>query len=251
MLAHDEWHTGRVCGRFSMYEDRDHLAERFHVDETVLDDIPPRWNIAPTQPVVTIATSRDGRTRRLGEMRWGLVPSWAKDPSIANRMINARAEKLSSSKAFAKALETRRCIIPASGFYEWQKVEAAPGRRPKRKPFYVHTKDGEPLALAGLWEVWYDAEDKPMRSCTIITTEPNALLAPIHDRMPVILSEGSWDRWLAPEPLTEKQRGAMLRPAARGLLALTEVSTMVNSPENDGPKLVEPVAGHGHHDVPS
>jgi putative SOS response-associated peptidase YedK len=232
-----------MCGRFSMYEDKDRLADYFQVDEVVLDDITPRWNVAPTQPVVTIATSRDGETRRLGEMRWGLVPSWAKDPSIGNRMINARADKLASSKAFAKALETRRCIIPASGFYEWQKVDAGPGRRARRRPFYVHAKGDEPLALAGLWEVWYDAEDKPMRSCTIITTDPNALLAPIHDRMPVVLSERYWNRWLAPEPLTDKQRKAMLEPAPRGLLTLTEVSTQVNSPENDGPELIEPVAG--------
>jgi putative SOS response-associated peptidase YedK len=224
-----------------MYEDKRDLADRFHVDEMVLADIPPRWNVAPTQPVVTIASSRDGKTRRLGEMRWGLVPNWAKDPTIGNRMINARADKLRTSTAFAKAFETRRCIIPASGFYEWQKLEAGPGRKVARKPFYVHTKDGSPLALAGLWEVWYDAEDKPLRSCTIITTEPNAVVAPIHDRMPVVLPEGAWDRWLRPEPLTDKQQTDMLGPAPRRLLMLTEVGSAVNSPANDGPELVEPV----------
>ena len=166
-----------MCGRFSLYEDKASLVERFHVDEVVPDDFPPRWNVAPTQPVVTIASSRDGHTRRLGEMRWGLVPSWAKDPTIGNRMINARAETLTSSNAFRRAFETRRCIIPASGFYEWPKLDAEPGRRPKRTPFNVHTKDGEPLVLAGLWEVWHDAEDKPLHTCTIITTEPNTLLA--------------------------------------------------------------------------
>ncbi len=204
-----------MCGRFSLYEDKASLADRFGVDEVVPDGIPPRWNVAPTQPVVTIAPSRDGKRRRLGEMRWGLVPSWAKDPTIANRMINARAETLSTNNAFAKAFETRRCIIPASGFYEWQRLEAGPGRRAKRQPFYIHSKDARPLALAGLWEVWYDAEDKPLRTCTIITTEPNALLASVHDRMPVILSEESWDRWLAPEPLTKTEAATMLGPAQR------------------------------------
>ena len=226
-----------------MYEDKRRLADRFHVDEVVPDDIPARWNVAPTQPVVTIASSRDGKTRRLGEMRWGLVPLWAKDPTIGNRMINARAETLSSSRAFHKAFETRRCIVPASGFYEWQKVEAGPGHRATRRPFHIRTQGGEPLALAGLWEVWYDAEDRPLRTCTVITTEPNALLAPIHDRMPVVLSEGSWDRWLAPEPLTGEEQAAMLGPAPDGLLVLTEVGTRVNSPKNEGPELIEPADG--------
>ena len=232
-----------VCGRFSMYEDTRRLADRFGVDEVVVDDVRARWNVAPSQPVVTIASSRDGRTRRMGEMRWGLVPFWAKDPSIGNRMINARAETLASSRAFAAAFETRRCIVPASGFYEWQRVEAGPGHRASRKPFYVHTADGEPLALAGLWEVWHDAEGRALRSCTVITTEPNALLAPVHDRMPAILAEGSWDRWLAPRPLTVEEHAAMLGPAPAGLLVLTEVGTEVNSPKNDGPGLVEPVDG--------
>jgi putative SOS response-associated peptidase YedK len=230
-----------MCGRFSMSEPKHHLADRFHVDEVVPDDFPPRWNVAPTQPVATIATSRDGQTRRLGEMRWGLVPSWAKDPAIGNRMINARADRLATNRAFAKAFATRRCIIPASGFYEWQKLEAAPGRRATRQPFFIHAKDAEPLALAGLWEIWHDAEDKPLRTCTIITTEPNDVLAPIHDRMPVLLSEAFWDRWLAPEPLSEDEATAMLGPAPDELLVLTRVGDQVNSPKNDGPELVEPV----------
>jgi putative SOS response-associated peptidase YedK len=228
-----------------MYEDKQDLADRFEVDEVVLADVPPRWNVAPTQPVVTIASSRDGQTRRLGAMRWGLVPNWAKDPTSGNRMINARADTLRTSKAFAKAFLTRRCIIPASGFYEWQKIDAGPGRRPTRRPFYVHTGDGQPLALAGLWEVWYDAEDRPLRSCTIITTEPNDVVASVHDRMPVVLARETWDRWLAPEALTDAEGAAMLAPAPADLLLLTEVSSAVNSPANDGPELVEPVADEG------
>jgi putative SOS response-associated peptidase YedK len=228
-----------VSGRFSLYEETRRLADRFRVDEVTIDDVPARWNVAPTQPVLVVATSRDGRNRRLGQMRWGLVPTWARDPSIGNRLINARGESLHESRAFAKAYATRRCLVPASGFYEWQDVEHSTGRS-RRRPFHIHGRDGAPLALGGLWEVWRDAEGKALRTCTIVTTGPNALLVPIHGRMPVVLGEHLWDRWLAPEPLCEDDRTVMLAPAPDGLLVATPVGVGVNDPRNEGPELIEP-----------
>lgn len=230
-----------MCGRFSLYEPTPDLLEWFGVDEVTAEEIGPRWNVAPTQPVLAVATSRDGTTRRLGALRWGLVPFWAKDPSIGNRLINARAETLTTSRAFRSAFERRRCLIPASGFYEWERREVPGQRRPRRQPFYLRAIDGEPLAMAGLWEVWHDAEGGSLRTCTVITTASNATVAPVHDRMPLLLLPSAWDRWLAPEPLTAGERDSLLVPAPDELLELYPVADLVNDPRHDGPALVEPV----------
>jgi putative SOS response-associated peptidase YedK len=234
-----------MCGRFSLYEPVEDLVERFAVDEVVTDEVVPRWNVAPSQGVLAVASSSDGSTRRLGTFRWGLVPSWAKDPSIGNRMVNARAETVAVSGAFRSAFQRRRCLLPASGFYEWQRREVAGARRPARRPFYLHAADGSPLALAGLWEVWHDAEGGALRTCTVITTRPNATLAPIHDRMPVIVPPSGWDRWLEPEPLRPDEREELLVPAPDDLLVADPVGDRVNSPRNDGPDLVTPVSDDG------
>jgi putative SOS response-associated peptidase YedK len=230
-----------MCGRFSLYEPTDRLVDRFSVDEVVAEEIRPRWNVAPSQPVLAVNSSKDGEIRRLGTLRWGLVPWWADDPSIGNRLINARAETLSIRRAFRSAFERRRCLIPANGFYEWKQLEGPGRRRARHQPFYIHSVDGSPLALGGLWEVWHDAEGRSLHTCTIITTEPNAAVAAVHDRMPLLVPAGSWDRWLAPEPLADREQATLLAPASDGLLVLDPVSTMVNSPRNEGPELIEPV----------
>lgn len=227
-----------MCGRFALYQPVADLVERFGVDEVVGEDPPPRWNVAPTQPVLAVASSRDGRTRRLGSFRWGLVPWWARDPSIGNRFINARSESLAGSRAFGRAFERRRCLIPASGFYEWRAAD--PSTKGPGRPFFIEAADGRPLALAGLWEVWYDAENRPLRTCTIVTTRPNAALAELHDRMPVIVPDAHWDGWLAPQPIEEEEWRTIVQPPPDAALDLFEVDRQVNDPRHEGPELLRP-----------
>lgn len=233
-----------MCGRFSQYSPVSDLVARFGVGETSVDadERRPRYNVAPTQPALIVAASADGATRKLGEMRWGLVPRWAKDVSIGNRMINARTDKVATSNAYRAAFARRRCIVPVDGFYEWAKPPGlAPGEKPAKTPFHIHTADRLPIALAGLWETWYDADDRPLRTFTILTCDANETMAPIHHRMPVILSPDQWDRWLAPTPLDEEEQVRLLAPAADDLLVFDEVATLVNRPGNDSPELVVPV----------
>lgn len=232
-----------MCGRFSQFSSVSDLVSTFSVDESLVDEseVHPRWNLAPTQHALIVATSNDGVARRLGTMRWGLVPSWAKDPSIGNRMINARADKVATSGAFRSAFRSRRCIVPADGFYEWHKQVDDHGKKTPSIPFHIHAADHVTLALAGLWEVWHDAEGAPMRSFTIITTDPNTTMAAVHDRMPVILDPSEWDRWLSPDPLDDDEQRTMLGPAPDDLLVLDQVSTQVNSPRNEGADLIAEV----------
>jgi putative SOS response-associated peptidase YedK len=224
------------------------LAKTFVVDEVKAEELPIRYNVAPTQPVYAVAESRGERPRRLlGTFRWGLVPSWAKDPSIGNKMINARAESVATKNAYKRALATRRCIIPADAFYEWQKVsgETAKGKATIRKvPYVIQRRDGEPLAFAGLWEVWHspaDPDGEPLRSCVIITTQANELLAPIHDRMPVVLPPEAWASWLDPTNTDIEQVQRLLVPAPAGDLEAWPVSNRVSNAANEGPDLIEPL----------
>ena len=179
----------------------------------------------------------DGSTRHLDAFHWGLVPRWAKDPKVGSRMINARAETLMTKGAFKPAFQKRRCIIPVTGFYEWQK---RPGVKAKQ-PFFIHRPDGEPYAFAGLWEVWRGPEkdQEPLRSCTIITTTPNDPMAAIHDRMPVILPREAWDTWLDRDNEDLELLGKLLVPAPPHLITMHPVSTEVNNVRNDGPQLVD------------
>ena len=222
-----------------------------HVDPDVPTEW-PRWNIAPTQPVMAVRADRHGRT--LWMPRWGLVPSWASDPSVGNRMINARAETLAEKPSFRRAFERRRCLLPASGFYEWARERVSPSgarslaagavrgiKGTAGQPFYVHGADGSPLALAGLWEVWHDAEGKPLYSCTIVTTSANSDLDRVHHRMPLVLQPPAWDRWLEPSPLDDAEAAKLLAPPTSDLLVVEKVSRRVNSAANDGPELVEPL----------
>ena len=227
-----------MCGRYVSVSSPTILAERFHVEEVRAGATEANYNVTPRAEVPVVAES-DGR-RVLDLVRWGLVPSWAKDLSVGDRMINARAERLSKSNAYKRPFERRRCIVAADGFYEWQAVEG----KKQKQPWFFRRRDGEPLAFAGLWEIWHDralGDDAPrVRTCTIITTEPNDLMRPIHDRMPVILPESVWDTWLDAENHDVQSLGQLLVPAPSEELERWPVTTLVNKPANNGPELLEP-----------
>lgn len=240
-----------MCGRFVAASSPALLAERFAVDEVAIEgDTEPNYNVAPREQV-SVVREREGR-RVLSRVRWGLVPSWAKDPSVGDRMINARAEGLATKSAYKRSFAKKRCIIPADGFYEWRVVAppSTPKGRPKKQPAFVHRRDGEPMAFAGLWDVWKVPEsleiegvgaDGWLRSCVIVTTRANDLLAPLHDRMPVLLPQAAWSSWLD-EAFADIERLAdLLVPAPDTDLEFWPVSTAVNKVANFGPELVEPV----------
>ncbi len=221
-----------MCGRYALTTPASVLARVFQL--TLDFDVTPRYNVAPTQEVIVVRPG--GKSRSLATMRWGLIPSWAKDASIGNRMINARAETVAEKPAFRTALKRRRCIIPASGFFEWQKIDAK-----RKQPFYLERADGEPLALAGLWESWTDPEGNTVESFTIITTESNEQVSKVHDRMPVILEPESFAAWLDPENQDVTAIQSLLKPAAEGILTMRPVSTLVNKPANDLPEVLRPL----------
>ncbi len=228
-----------MCGRYVSTAPPDEIARYFDAQELTEAPIEPSWNVAPTDETYVVL-DHDG-VRRVAVHRWGLVPSWAKDPSIAARMINARSEGTERRGSFKHALRHRRCIVPADGFYEWEKLG------PKAKqPWFVHRADREPLAFAGLWEEWRghgeDRPAEPLRTATIITTEANATMAPIHDRMPVVLPRSAWDRWLDPEVTSVDDLAGLLVPAPARLLVLRAVGAAVGNVRNEGPELVAPVA---------
>jgi putative SOS response-associated peptidase YedK len=225
--------VGAMCGRFVSASPPDEIAAYFGAErsEAMLE---PSYNVAPTRDVYAVL--EDGGVRHLDAFHWGLVPFWAKDPKIGSRMINARADSLAEKNAYKQAFRKRRCIIPADGFYEWQ---ARPGEK-RKQPYYVTRSDGERLAFAGLWEVWRGGDGEPLRSVTIITTDANDDMAPIHDRMPVILPESSWETWLDRAQDDLDLLGRFLVPAPPRLLTLRPVSTAVNNVRNDGPQLLDP-----------
>jgi putative SOS response-associated peptidase YedK len=252
-----------MCGRFVVASSPTLLADRFEVDEVVDDGTGPDYNIAPRTEVLAVRErARDEGVRRvLSRLRWGLVPAWAESLSIGDKMINARAETVTSKPAYRVAFEKRRCIIPADGFYEWRPLpaEADGGRpkggRPKKEPMFVHRRDGEPMAFAGLWSVWkvpdeladaVDAPDRWVRTCAIVTTRANPALMPIHDRMPVLLPEDAWGAWLDPQPAGPGERAALRRllvPAPDDWIEAYAVSTRVNQADDHDADLVRPVAG--------
>ena len=218
-----------MCGRFALYTPAEAVVRLFRLDGA--PDLSPRYNIAPTQPVVAIRPG-EGGGREARMLRWGLVPFWAKDPSIGSRMINARGETVAEKPAFRQAFRRRRCLIPADGFYEWQKV---PGGK---QPWYISARDEVPLAFAGLWERWDKrGTEAPVETCTIVTTAANATLLPLHDRMPVILGAADWDAWLDDAASSTLLRD-LIRPAPDNLLSARPVSRRVNRPVNDGPELI-------------
>jgi putative SOS response-associated peptidase YedK len=225
-----------MCGRFVSASSPDEIARYFDAEapEALLE---PSYNVAPTNDVYAVLS--DGGVRRLDAFHWGLVPIWAKDPRQGAKMINARAETLASKNAYKPAFKRRRCLIPADGFYEWKKI---PGQKTKQ-PHFIHQPDGEPLAFAGLWEVWRgpDRQGDPLRSCTIVTTSANETMQPLHDRMPVILPASAWDQWLDPANDDLETLGKLLVPAPPEVIVTHPVSTEVNSVRNKGAELIEPV----------
>jgi len=233
-----------MCGRYVSVSSPTILAERFKVEEVRVTEREPNYNVAPRAEVPVIAESKGVRTLDL--VRWGLVPSWAKDLSIGDRMINARAETITTSNAYKRAFERRRCIIPADGFYEWEKIAVAGRKTPVKQPWFFRRRDGEPLAFAGLWEVWHDpnlGDDAPrVRSCVIITTDANDVVRPVHDRMPVVLAEREWSAWLDRDDHDVAKLRKLLVPAPAGEFEAWPVSMSVNKADNNSPELLDPVA---------
>ena len=226
-----------MCGRFALMTSTEQLAMQFDVPETAVNALPPsvpRYNIAPTQPVAAIRLAENGQ-REFTFFRWGLVPSWAKDLNIGSRMINARSETVAEKPSFRTAFKRRRCLIPADGFYEWQKQGSG------KQPMFIRPVAERPFALAGLWEVWRDPDGSVLQTCTILTTTPNELMAPIHNRMPVIVEPEDFDLWLNPEPNPE-QGLHLLRPYPAEKMTAYPVSTTVNNPRNDVPDCIQPLA---------
>ena len=221
-----------MCGRFTLTVDPAELQDAFR-DYTFPEKFAPRFNIAPTQPVLGIPN--DGRSQA-DFFVWGLIPSWSKDASIGNRLINARGETLGEKPSFRGNYKYKRCLILANGFYEWKSKPVA-----KTKiPHFIHLKTGRPFAFAGLWDEWHSPDGSGIRSCTIITTEPNELMAPIHDRMPVILQPTDYAEWLDPAVREPQSLNHLLTGFPAGLMETHPVSTLVNSPANDRPELILP-----------
>ena len=246
-----------MCGRFVIASSPEILADRFGVDDVSLDEHAADYNVTPRAmvPIVRERPARDDRpqTRVLSLVRWGLVPSWAKDPKIGDRLINARAESVASANSYKNAFGKRRCIVPADAFYEWAANDKLSSEKLKkhgrpRQPYLVHRRDGEPMAFAGLWEIWRDeavadrdAPDGWLRTCTIITTPANDLVAPLHDRMPAVLPETAWDPWLDPGSRDLGMLQSLLAPAPEDWLEVYPVTTRVNTPDNNDATLVERV----------
>ena len=224
-----------MCGRFTQQRPTAELAELFEA-EPLVDDPGGHYNLAPTDPAAVVV-ERDDR-RAITTYAWGLLPFWEKDPRTAARRINARAETVATSPTFGQSFRKRRCIVPADGFYEWQRDGRA------RRPFYIHRRDGAPLALAGLWAGWRDPiTDASRRTFTIVTTTPNEPIARLHDRMPVILDPADWALWLDPELADVGELHGLLRAAPGDPLEILAVRPLVNNVRNNGPELILPAAG--------
>ena len=221
-----------MCGRFTIT-----LQASLFQEELDLGEMPkgwvPRYNVAPTQPIPVVKNEKD---RNVEWMYWGLVPSWAKDISIGQRMINARSETLTEKPSFRTAFQRRRCLILADGFYEWHRPS---GKSGPAIPYFFHRKDGKPFAFAGLWEYWQSAEGDELQSAAIITCPPNPLVAKVHQRMPVILSDKALWQWPAEHKTTDLQ--SMLQPFDADLMEGYEVSRAVNTPQNDNADLIAPI----------
>lgn len=216
-----------MCGRFAQKSSAKKVSKQFKVEE-----VPPlveRYNVAPTQPVLVV---REPNAREAVFLKWGLVPHWAKDPAIGNKLINARAETVTEKPSFREAFKRRRCLVPMEGFYEWAR------RGDSKRPFYFHMRDGEPFAVAGLWEQW-EREGEPLETCTLLTTEANELLSGYHDRMPVILRPKDYDLWLDADERTAERLLSLLHPYSSEEMTAYAVSPMVNRPSNDSPRCIE------------
>ncbi|MDA0988755.1 MAG: SOS response-associated peptidase [Chloroflexi bacterium] len=218
-----------MCGRYSLAADIEGLEDRFDFRATELT-YRARFNVAPTQQVLTV--TNNGLENQAQLMKWGLIPFWAKDPSIGNRMINARAETVGESRVFRQAFQSRRCLVIADGFYEWMKVGNS------KVPMRIILTSGEPFGFAGLWETWKSVDGEPVQSCTIMTTSSNELMEPIHNRMPVILPKGAESIWLDQGQRDKDTLASLLIPYASTEMEVYPVSTLINSPKNDVPDII-------------
>ncbi|URD48778.1 SOS response-associated peptidase [Chroococcidiopsis sp. CCNUC1] len=218
-----------MCGRFTLSQPAEAIASTFQL--SLIPELAPRYNIAPTQPVPTILS--DGDRRRFQMLRWGLIPSWAKDASMGAKMINARAETVAEKPAFRSAFRRRRCLVVADGFYEWQ------SQKGKKQPFYFRLQDGQPFAFAGLWETWQAPDGEKIDSCTLLTTTANSLLRSVHDRMPVILKPEDYNQWLDPQIQEPDELQPLLQPYSSEAMVSYPVSTKVNKPTNDSLECID------------
>jgi putative SOS response-associated peptidase YedK len=221
-----------MCGRFTLVATPKAIAETFQVPE--LPGLEPRYNIAPTQPVAIVRPASGEMGRELAVVHWGLIPAWADDPATGNRLINARAETAADKPSFRSPFRHRRCLVPTSGFYEWQKVDG------RKQPYFIHRPDEAVFAFAGLWERWERGGEGPVESCTILTTEANEVMRPLHERMPVVLGREAWEPWLD-LGAGRADLQALLRPCPESWLTVYPVSTLVNNPRNDKPECVRPL----------
>lgn len=219
-----------MCGRYTITSAPEAIRALFRYDEQ--PNFPPRFNIAPTQPI-PIVRLMDGK-RQFALARWGLLPSWVKDPAAFSLLINARGESVCDKPAFRAAMKRRRCLIPADGFYEWQASGGV-----SKQPFYIHARSGRPLAFAGLWETWTGPNGEELDTAAIVTTKANHTLKPIHNRMPVIVPPEAFDLWLDTTHVDAKTAEALIAPAPDDLLEAYRVSTAVNRTANDDPKLLD------------
>jgi putative SOS response-associated peptidase YedK len=220
-----------MCGRFTRAVSTEIIQKEFDVDE-VSGDLGPSYNIAPTQEVAVIVS--DGK-KQLVKVRWGLVPSWAKDQSVGNKMINARAETVTEKASFKRAFKKRRCLVVADGFYEWQRVGET------KRPMYIRLKSGKPFGFAGLYETWKSEQGEQVVTCAIITTGANDLMKPIHDRMPVIIPKENESLWLDPRTDDQDLLLEMLRPYPTDAMVAYPVSKRVNMPSNNSPECIKPI----------
>jgi putative SOS response-associated peptidase YedK len=246
-----------MCGRYASSRRPEDLVEEFEIDKVeVTESLQADYNVAPTKPVYAVLERAPreedpatGPERQLRSLTWGLVPFWAKDPSIGNKMINARMETVHEKPAFRRAFTSRRCLLPADGYFEWyptdQRTKAG---RPLKQPFFIHPHDGGVLAMAGLYEIWRDPtrdEDDPARfrwTCTVLTTRAEESVGHIHDRMPLLVEPARYDAWLDPAHGDVDDLKRLLVPAAPGRLEAYPVSTAVNNVRNNGPELLDPLA---------
>ena len=219
-----------MCGRYGLTVDTSKLQERFETSNT-LPDVQPRFNIAPTQNLPVIVRNSPNS---MALMQWGLIPSWSKEPQVSYSTINARAENLLKSSVYRKPFQSQRCLVPASGFYEWQQTPSG------KQPYYIHVQDTDVFAFAGLYDIWRDKHGRELHSYTIITTTPNDLVATIHNRMPVILRRDDEDAWLDQEA-DQARLLSLLTPYPADEMSAYRVSTWVNSPSNDSPEALEPL----------
>jgi putative SOS response-associated peptidase YedK len=257
-----------MCGRYASSRRPEDLVEEFEIEQSeVREQLAADYNVAPTKDVYAVMSRPPSKEkdrpaqRQLRVVTWGLVPFWAKDPSIGNRLINARMETVAEKPAFRRAFASRRCLLPADGYYEWYQpqesegyVDDAPaeggraGRKPRKQPFFIHNADGSVLAMAGLYEIWRDptrSDDDPERfrwTCTVLTTTAEDDLGRIHDRMPLLVDRDKYAAWLDPTVSDVERLQGLLVPAAPGRLEAYPVSTQVNNVRNNGPELVEPLA---------